>query len=174
VSTETRPGTYTEGYVGSRFTLPVRYPYLGGEVWSGRADPAELAAAEVETVSDTVVGSRRELTVRVTPRRPGVRLLVLDLRVDGGTVVGGRVAGRGVPEEELGGDRAWIVFHAPPDGGLQASFSLEGAGAVALRVIDGSNGLEGLPGHQPRPEGVDAAGSHSSDLVLVSATTSLG
>jgi hypothetical protein len=143
-------------------------------VWSGRAQPADLARVEVETVSETVLGSRRELTVRVTPQRPGVRMLVLDLRVDGGTVVAGRVAGRAVPEEELGRDRAWIVFHAPPEGGLQASFSIEGNGAADLRVIEGSDGLQGLPGHEPRPEGVDAAGSHSSDLVLVAGTTRLG
>jgi hypothetical protein len=173
VSTERTPGTYTEGHVGSRFPLPTAYPYLGGEVWQGRAEPADLAAAEVETVSDTLLGPRRELTVRVTPRRPGVRLVVLDLRVDGGRVVAGRVAGRPVPDEELGHDRAWIVFHAPPEGGLQASFSIEGDGPVDLRVIDGSNGLEGLPGLERRPDGVDTAGSHSADLVLVAETTRL-
>jgi hypothetical protein len=174
VSTERTPSAYTVDYVGSRFELPVEYPYLGGEVWSGRAEPADLSAAEVETVSDTVVGGRRELSVRVTPRRPDVRMLVLDLRVEGGTVVAGRVAGRAVPEEELGRDRAWIVFHAPPEGGLRATFGIEGDGAVDLRVIDGSDGLEGLPGHEPRPDGVDVAGSHSADLVLVAATTRLG
>jgi hypothetical protein len=40
--------------------------------------------------------------------------------------------------------------------------------------MDGSNGLDGLPGYTPRPPGVDAAGSHSSDLVVVGATTDLG
>jgi hypothetical protein len=101
-------------------------------------------------------------------------MVVLDLRVDGGTVVAGRIAGRAVPEEELGRERAWIVFHAPPEDGLQASFSIEGDGAVELRVVDVSDGLAGLPGHEPRPEGVDAAGAHSSDVVLVAATTGLG
>jgi hypothetical protein len=59
-------------------------------------------------------------------------------------------------------------------GGLQASFSIEGAGPVTLRVVDGSDGLEGLPGYEPRPEGVDVAGSHGADLVLVAGTTRLG
>ena len=44
---------------------------------------------------------------------------------------------------------------------------------MTLRVIDGSDGLAGLPGFEPRPDGVDAAGSHSSDLVVVSATVPL-
>ncbi|WP_324278676.1 hypothetical protein [Blastococcus brunescens] len=45
---------------------------------------------------------------------------------------------------------------------------------MTLRVVEISDGLEGLPGHEPRPEGVAAAGSHSSDVVHVSATTRLG
>lgn len=174
VSTERYPGDWTAGFVGTRAELPVDLPYLAGQVWSGRAEPADLAAAEVETVSDSVLGSRREVSVRVTPQRTGVRMLVLDLRVEGGTVTAARVAGRAVPEAELGEDRAWIVFHAPPEGGLPASFSIEGGGAVELRVIDVSDGLAGLPGSGPRPDGVDAAGSHSSDVVLVSGTTPLG
>ncbi|SNR33522.1 M20/M25/M40 family metallo-hydrolase [Blastococcus mobilis] len=174
VSTESTPGVYTAEYVGSRFELPVEYPHLGGEVWSGRAAPADLPAAGVETVSDTVVGGRREVTVRISPQRPAVRMMTLDLRVEGGRVATGRVAGRAVPEAELGRDRAWIVFHAPPEGGLRATFGIDGDGAVDLRVIEASNGLEGLPGREPRPDGVDAAGSHSADLVLVAATTALG
>jgi hypothetical protein len=49
-----------------------------------------------------------------------------------------------------------------------------GGGSVALRVIDGSDGLDGLPGFDGRPDGVDAAGTHSSDLVLVAGATELG
>ena len=60
-----------------------------------------------------------------------------------------------------------MTFHAPPAGGLQASFTVAGDGPVTLRAIDGSDGLDGLPGFEPRPEDVDAAGTHSSDLVVV-------
>ena len=79
-----------------------------------------------------------------------------------------------MPEVALGEDRLWITFHAPPAGGLQATFTVDGDGPVDLRAIDGSDGLSGLPGFEPRPDDVDAAGTHSSDLVLVAATTSLG
>ena len=61
-----------------------------------------------------------------------------------------------------------------PDDGLPAHLHRQGGGAATLRVIDGSDGLDGLPGFEPRPDGVDAAGSHSSDLVLVAATIDLG
>jgi len=34
-------------------------------------------------------------------------------------------------------------------------------------MMDGSDGLDGLPGFVPRPEGVGKLGSHTSELVLV-------
>jgi hypothetical protein len=175
VSTEKAPGDYTSGYVDGRKPLPADYPYLKGQdVATGTAEVADLPAPLVTTESDTTVGGRREITVRVTPQRSHVRLVALDLTVHGGTVVAGRVAGRAVPDAALGADRLWLVFHAPPADGLQARISVEGDGAVTLRAIDGSDGLAGLPGFRPRPDGVDAAGSHSSDLVLVAATSDLG
>jgi hypothetical protein len=174
-STEAEPGRYTGRYVSSRGALPVDFPYLAGaEVVSGPAEPAALPAPVVETVSDTRIGENREITVRVTPQRTGVRLLTLELSVEGGTVIRGRAAGRAVDEQALGEDRLWLTFHAPPAGGLQASFTVSGGGPVTLRAIDGSDGLDGLPGFEPRPEDVDAAGTHSSDLVVVAGTTQLG
>jgi hypothetical protein len=174
-STETRPGEYTSQYVDGRGTLPVDLPYLAGlEVAHGDAQPADLPAPQVTTMSDGVVGGKRQITVRITPQRPGVRLVALDMSVDGGTVVRAQAAGRAVPDVALGRDSLHVTFHAPPAAGLQVSLTLEGDGPVALRATDGSDGLDGLPGYRPRPDGVGAAGTHSSDLVLVSATTSLG
>jgi hypothetical protein len=173
-STERSPGDYTAQYVDSRGTLPVDLPYLAGhEVALGDAEPADLPPPQVTTVSDSVVGGKRQIIVRVTPQRPGVRLLGLELRVDGGTVVRAQLAGRAVPDEALGSDSLRITFHAPPADGLRVSVTVDGDRPVDLRVTDGSDGLSGLPGYQPRPDGVDAAGTHSSDLVLVTATTSL-
>jgi hypothetical protein len=175
-STEVEPGAYTARYVsGGQGPLPVEFPYLAGrDVASGPAEPADLPAPVVETVSDTVVGENREITVRVTPQRSGVRLLAVQLSVADGTVTGGRVSGRAIAEDALGQDRLWVTFHAPPAGGLQASFTVRGDGPVTLRATDGSDGLDGLPGFEPRPEDVDAAGTHSSDLVVVGGTTELG
>jgi hypothetical protein len=174
-STEDVPGAYTGRYVISRGALPVDFPYLvGADVVSGAAEPTDLPAPAVEIVSDTVAGGNREITVRVTPQRSEVRLLVVELSVEAGTVVRGRVAGRAVAEEALGEERLRVTFHAPPSDGLQASFTVAGDGAARLRVIDGSDGLDGLPGFEPRPAGVDAAGTHSSDLVVVAGTIQLG
>ncbi|MET0764562.1 MAG: M20/M25/M40 family metallo-hydrolase [Blastococcus sp.] len=173
-STEDQPGEYTSRYVDGREALPADFPYLSGaDVATGPAEVADLPAPAVEVISDRPAAEGREITFRVTPQRDDVRLLVLDVRTDGGTVAAARVAGRSVPEVALGEDRLWLTFHAPPAGGLQAMVTVTGEGPVDLRVIDGSDGLDGLPGFEPRPTGVDAAGTHSSDLVVVSATTSL-
>jgi hypothetical protein len=172
---EAEPGEYTARYVNGRGPLPVEFPYLAGQdITTGPAEPAVLPAATVTRLSDDVVSGRRRLTVRVEPQRPGVRLVVLDLSVDGGSVVRAQIAGRAVPEEALRRDSLTVTFSAPPAGGLQATFVVDGDGAVGLRVVDGSDGLTGLPGFEPRPAGVDAAGVHGSDLVLVSRTTPLG
>jgi hypothetical protein len=45
---------------------------------------------------------------------------------------------------------------------------------VTLRATDGSDGLPGLPGYAPRPAGIAAAGTHTSDLVLVSVAMPVG
>ncbi|GAA3170722.1 M20/M25/M40 family metallo-hydrolase [Blastococcus jejuensis] len=173
-STEHEPGEYTSRYVDEDSSFG-GWPYLdGSDVVAGPAVPADLPAPEVEVVSDAVVGERREVTVRVTPQRSAVRLLSLELAVDGGTVERARAGGRAVPDAALGGSFLRITFHAPPPDGLQATFSVAGDGTASLRVVDGSDGLDGLPGFEPRPDGVDAAGSHSSDLVLVGSTTELG
>jgi hypothetical protein len=174
-SRESSPGEYTGRYVDRRGELPVDFPYLAGQrVALGDAEVAELEPPEVSVVSDAEVGGRREVTVQVAPQRSGVRLVAVELRTDGGTISRARVDGRAVPEEAVGGESLWLTVHAPRADGVQIAFTVEGGGAVELRAIDGSDGLAGLPGFEPRPDGVDAAGTHSSDLVVVSATTSLG
>ncbi|RBY85616.1 M20/M25/M40 family metallo-hydrolase [Blastococcus sp. TF02A-30] len=174
-SGESSPGDHTGRYVDRRGELPVDFPYLAGrELALGDAEAAALAPPEVTVLSDAEVGGRREVTVQVTPRRDGVRLVALDIRADGGTIARARVDGWAVPEEAVGRSSLWLTVHAPRADGVQVAFSVEGDGPVALRVVDGSDGLRGLPGFEARPEGVDAAGTHSSDLVVVSGTTSLG
>ena len=66
-----------------------------------------------------------------------------------------------------------ITFHAPPADGVEITYTVKDPGSVSLWVCDGSDGLDGLPGFVPRPDDVSAAGSHSSDLVLVAATVPL-
>jgi hypothetical protein len=174
VSTEDDPGTYTGGYVSALGELPLDFPYLDGEVWTGEAQAADLPAPEVTVDSDTTTGDgTRRLTVTVEPRRD-VRLLALEVGTDGGTVTAARAGGRDVPEAALGSDRLFVTFHGPPEEGVQFTVDVKGGGAVSVRAIDGSDGLSGLPGFEPRPDDIDAAGTHSSDLVVVSRTADVG
>ena len=174
-STEDQPGEYTARYVHGTGELPVDFPYLAGrEVANGQAQVADLPPPTVTDVTERETGELREYAFTVTPQRSGVRLLTVEFAAPDGTVVRARAGGRAVPEPALGLDRLSITFHAPPDEGLRVQVSVEGGGPATVRVVDGSDGLDGLPGFEPRPAGVGAAGTHSSDLVVVSATVPLG
>ena len=173
VSTEDEPGAYTSRYVDREGDLPVEFPYLDGRLALGDAEPADLPAPELTVTDDTRSGDRRRLEVTVAPQRD-VRLLALEVRTDGGTVLAAEAQGRAVPEAALGSGRLLVTFHAPPEEGVRFTVEVTGGGGVTLRAVDGSDGLDGLPGFQPRPDDVDAAGTHSSDLVVVSRSTVLG
>ena len=173
VSTEDEPGAYTSRYVDREGDLPVEFPYLDGRLALGDAEPADLPAPELTVTDDTRSGDRRRLEVTVAPQRD-VRLLALEVRTDGGTVLAAEAQGRAVPEAALGSGRLFLTFHAPPEEGVRFTVEVAGGGGVTLRAVDGSDGLDGLPGFQPRPDDVDAAGTHSSDLVVVSRSTVLG
>ena len=173
VSTEDDPGAYTAGYVDRRGDLPVDFPYLDGELALGDAEPADLPAPELTVDADARVGDARRFTVTVAPQRD-VRLVALEVRADGGSVTSAAAEGRDVPGTALGSDRLFVTFHAPPDEGVRFTVEVGGGGPVTLRAVDGSDGLDGLPGFESRPDDVDAAGTHSSDLVVVSRSIVLG
>ncbi len=54
----------------------------------------------------------------------------MDVRVVDHPLARAQVGGRDVPDEALGQDRLRVTFHAPPDDGLQATFSVDGDGAA--------------------------------------------
>ena len=83
------------------------------------------------------------------------------------------VAGRPVPAEALPDAGFGIAVPRPAAGGVRIILEVEGTGPVQVRVMDGSDGLAGLPGFQPRPAGVGIEGSHDSELVLVARTYTL-
>lgn len=81
------------------------------------------------------------------------------------------VLGREVPAARIGsGERFGVLVHAPRAEGVAVTIGLAGPGPVALRAVDGSDGLAGLPGAVPRPPGTGVAGSHDAELVLVGST----
>jgi hypothetical protein len=173
-STEADPGAFTGRYVAGRTPLPLDFPFLAGaDVATGKAQPAALAPPVITQEASRVVGDHREITVRVTPRR-AVRLVALDLSARGGKVTAARVLGTDVGAAALGRNRLRITYSGPPAIGIEILLTVEGGGPVTLRATDGSTGLDGLPGYTPRPPGVGAAGTHGSDLVMVSTSTTLG
>jgi hypothetical protein len=172
VSSEAEPGTWTSQYVHDREDLEAEFPLLQGELATGPADAAALPPPDLRVSSDQTTAGRRTLTLRLRSRRP-VRLA--GFRIEDGTrPLGVRVAGRELTGTEVGAPGFGVVFHAPPPDGVEITLVLDGAGPVKLRLLDGSDGLAGLPGFRQRPPGVGVAGTHTSELVLVSRTVTVG
>ncbi|MEV0717172.1 M28 family peptidase [Asanoa sp. NPDC050611] len=169
ISNESSPQEWTAAYVGSSEVVDGTFPDVGRKpMRTGPAEAANLPPATVTVVSDATAGGVRTLRVKVAPQRP-VRLA--SLHVDGATAAVERATAGGmpVPVEAAGPWSFGLVFHAPPADGFEVELALRptGAGPVRLRVEDGSDGLDSLPGFRPRPAGVGILGSHTSELVLV-------
>ena len=166
VSTDAHPGEWVSRYVTEPGTPADTFGLIHGAVTVGPAAPADLPAPRVTVVDDTTSGDTRTLTLTVTPQRPA-RLIYLGLA--DAPVIGATFAGRAVPADELA-DGLSVVFHAPPPTGVEVTLELGTTDPVHLRVLDGADGLDGLPGFTPRPPGVGIAGSHTSEMTVVGRT----
>jgi hypothetical protein len=175
LSEESTEQEWTSRYVdGDPAALP-DFPGLGDDEF--RTGPAEVAALPAPTVDVQQLpgaSGERHVRLRVRPQRP-VRLLSLHVDAATAAVVSARVAGQPAPVGREG--ERWsfgMVFHAPPAEGVEVELVLRPAsgpaGRASLRVMDGSDGLSGLPGYRPRPPDVGIAGSHTSELVAVATT----
>jgi hypothetical protein len=180
LSLEAEPQPWTAQYVRGAADVSPGFPLLGDELRTGPAQPAALAPPALTVLSDSASGDVRTLRVRLTPQRQA-RLAGLYVDARTATVDRATVNGFRVPVERVD-DGRWsfrLLFHAPPAAGLDIELVLRpptaggGDGQVRLRVLDGSDGLGGLPGFRPRPPDVGIAGTHSSELVLVARTVTL-
>ena len=168
-STDDQPGEWLRQYITGTEDLGEAFGLFGAGVGTGPAQAANLPAPELTVVSDTAAPDRRQLTFTVRSQRDA-RLIYLDL--PDSTVLGATVDGRDVPAEGLTG-RFGFVFHAPPDDGLTVTLELQSPSPAKIRLMDGTDGLDGLPGFTPRPEGVGIQGSHTSELVVVATTVTV-
>jgi hypothetical protein len=169
VSGDEEPGALAKTYASGREDLEKRFPLLHDDVASGPAQAADLPAPRLSVTSARTEGNRRTITLNLTSNR-AVRLAYLQIR--DAKVISATVAGRPVPQDALVDDFG-VLFHNPPADGLTVTLVLDRVGPVAFRVMDGSDGLDGLPGYTPRPPSVGVEGSHTSELVLVAKTYTL-
>jgi len=88
-------------------------------------------------------------------------------------VVRASAGGRDVPAFLDRLDRFGLEFHAVPADGFELALVMTGPEPLRLRLIDGSDGLDGLPGFRPRPASVGVAGTHTSDLVAGAITATV-
>ncbi len=178
VSTESEPQPWTRQYVSTTAAaIGADFPVLGGlKVRTGPAAAAALPAPQVRVGADTTAAGVRTLRLRLAPQRP-VRLVTLHVDAATAAVQRAVVGGREVPVTRSG-DGRWafgLVFHAPPQDGVEVELAVRatGAGPVRLRIVDASDGLAGLPGFRPRPADVGVVGSHISEMVAVGRTYAL-
>jgi hypothetical protein len=156
-------------FVDAQKDLSGQFPLLDVPLLTGPAQPADLPAPSL-TLASSTANSDGTTTVdlHLQPERP-VRLVELsssDVHVLAATVQAGGVS-RSV---NLGRGTFDLLFHAPPAGGITVRLTVADASTMTFRVVDGSDGLDRLPGFVPRPEGVGVEGSHTSELVLVGTT----
>ena len=147
---------------------------------SGPAEVAGLPAPALTVESDSAAGDVRTVRLRLRPQRQA-RLVALYLDARTASVDQAAVQGVRVPVDRAADER-WsfgLLFHAPPADGVALELVLRpppqggSGGQLRFRVLDGSDGLTGLPGFRPRPPDVGIAGSHSSELVLVANTVTI-
>ncbi len=169
MSTDTDPHGWLAQYVSTSQDLSAQFPPIRHSTFTGPAPVADLPAPTVTVASDNTSGGRRSVTLKITPQRD-VRLVYFQLPE--AHVVSATVQGRAVPAADIT-DHFGVLFHAPPDGGITVDLVVEGGGPLTVRAMDGSDGLDALPGFTPRPPDVTAEGSHDSELVLVAKTYSV-
>ena len=169
VSIDSSPGSWTRRFVTHAGDVGAVFPVITNSAQVGPAEVANLPAPAAAVTSDTTSGRQRTLSLTVTPRR-SVRLVYLE--VEDATVTSATVDGRSLPSSALGKHFS-VLFHAPPAAGLPVTLVVDATGPVRVRVMDGSDGLTGIPGFTPRPAGVGVEGSHESELVVVAATYQL-
>ncbi|RZU71796.1 Zn-dependent M28 family amino/carboxypeptidase [Micromonospora kangleipakensis] len=177
LSHEEDPQPWTAQYVAGVERVGDEFPGLDdAELRSGPAQPANLPAPKLEVLSDTGDGDERILRLRVTPQRQ-VRLLTVHVDGDTADVLDAEAEGR---MNSLSGPppnppwTAGLTFHAPPPQGIEVTLKLlRKDERVRIRVMDVSDGLDGLPGFRPRPADVGVAGSHSSEMLAVARTYSV-
>ncbi len=171
VSEQTDPGGWTGQYITGTTDLSAAFPLLRGELASGPAESAELPAPTVSVDDDRTEGDERTLTVTIQSHR---QARLLDVSLPGRDVRKATVAAGSVSRDiDVGTGDFDLLFHAPPDGTIRLTFTVDHAGPVTLRVLDGTDGLSGLPGFVPRPADVGVQGSHTSELVLVGTTVTV-
>jgi hypothetical protein len=176
LSEETRPQRWTAQYVNGapRQVTDVLPAFGHEELRTGPATAASLPAPRLTVLGDTSSGATRTLRLRLVPQRP-VRLATLHVAA-ATPVTAAVVGGRDVPVDRTVGG-AWgfgFIFHAPPAEGVEVTLTVRGAGPVRIRAMDGSDGLGALPGFRARPPAVGIVGSHTSELVAVARTYTVG
>lgn len=180
VSRDRRPSEWTCGFVDcaqvastAPDSLSELAPWTGGTpVRTGAASAADVIAPEMVVLDDRTNSGIRTIQLQVrSPRDAPMLSVYADQEVQTISVDGHPLADL-VMMEDLGDWRFGLEVHAPAEEGTVLTLTTADSGAVRLRVVDHSYGLEGIPGFATRPTGMGIAIA-PSDVVSVSRTATL-
>jgi hypothetical protein len=136
------------------------FPGLGDRTTiSAPAGGDHLPPPEIKILSDSAVGDRRTVTMRVRPRRPTAILSVLEDSVVGSltaSVDGRPLQSRDTTILDATPVRWYFDYYAPPAAGVVVTLRCQAGRSLALRAVDYSYGLPpaAARGHTPRPPGM--------------------
>ncbi|MFC5820774.1 M28 family peptidase [Nonomuraea harbinensis] len=157
--------------VPASWDLPLPYRQVPARV--GPAPATGLPAPELTVLEERRDGGETTLRVRVRSQRGAYQLnLHADVAVIGGSFEVPGLAPVTLPAYEPEGG-AWpfeVQFFAPPEEGVEFTLRFAGATRPRLAVADITLGLDGVPGHRPRPAGVvmtPSGGGLPTDSVTV-------
>jgi len=173
VSDEASPSDWTAQYVDTETDMSEQFPMFAEEVHAGDAEAAALPAPVVDVVDAVPAGDARILTLRVRPGEGepiGTAGALRYVQLNASGVESAAVAGREVPVD---GGALDTRFYAPDADGFAVELTVPAGQPLDLRVVAAGGGLEDLPGFVERPADVGAAGSHTSELVLVGTSVTL-
>lgn len=166
VSAGNDPTGWSGSMVSGRSDLSDAFPMLDADTRVGEARAVGARAPEIAVVAERTVPGGRELDLRATSPR-GARSLSLQLAR--GEVDSAAVGGR----EIAGGTGFSVQIEALPAAGAEITLRLKGTAPVAIRLVDGADGIDRLPGFVPRPSGVGVASGPDAEMSFVGRTVEL-
>lgn len=166
VSTGNDPTGWSRSMVSERKDLSRDFPTLDPDTRIGAAPGTGAKGPEVSVRAERAVDGGREIDLRVASSR-GAR--TLSIEPFEGTVRSAVVGGREVP----GGSGFLVRIESLPAAGAEVTLRLAGTGPLRLRVVDGADGIERLPGFEPRPRGVGIMQGNDAEMSFVGRTVEL-
>jgi hypothetical protein len=133
------------------------------------APAIDLPAPEITLIADEVQGDERVLGIHVRSPR---QARSLGMYAPGARVLASSVAGRNFQDTALPSGRWRLTYTNVPPGGIDVQLRVAGTARVKLVVLDRSEGLPRIAGHEYRERPADSISHDEGDVTLLRRTVS--